>query len=203
VGLLRAPSWEWRVGSERPRLLGSAGSCGRSSTARAPAFQAGGAGSIPVARSSVPTKRVVLNTIQKLILGAAAALFATSTVLAVAQPGGLGDDDGDDSAAPAAETTTTTISHDATTSTTVGSVTTTTAGGTTSTTIATSVPETTSTTQLGATPTTRPSSGIGASGAGNVGDDIANTGHESMAAAGLALLGLGLSLRRAARVELG
>ena len=74
---------------------------GRSSTARAPAFQAGGAGSIPVARStrtrndqSTPTNEVLaLNAKEKLILGAAGVVFATSTVLAVAQPGDLGDDD--------------------------------------------------------------------------------------------------------------
>ena len=157
----------------------------------------------------VLTKRVVLNTSQKLILGAAGALFATSAFLAVAQPGDLGGDD-DDSAAPAATTTTTiseststTTGGDTTTTTAPGATTETTEAGTTDTTDTTVAGSTESTVTTvagsgGTTPTTRPSSGIGAGGAGSVGDDIADTGHESMLAGGLALLGLGLLVRRAA-----
>jgi hypothetical protein len=127
-------------------------------------------------------------------LGAAAALVATGTALAVVQPGDLGDE----TAAPAQETTTTTVSPDLTTTTTIAVTTTTTADSTTSTTAGGGA--TTTTIAGGTTTTTLGGSGIGQGGTPNGGaDGVADTGGESMIGAGMALGAIGLLLRRAAR----
>lgn len=132
---------------------------------------------------------VALNAKEKLILGAAGVLFATSTVLAVAQPGDLGDGDTD-----------TEVAQDST-STTVTSTTTTALPDSTSTTAAT----TTTTTAAGAgATTTTAGSGLGNNGAGDVrnpGDGTADTGMESMLLPGLALFGLGMAVRRVTRTH--
>jgi hypothetical protein len=169
------------------RVLGrlpSGPSGGRSSTARAPAFQAGGAGSIPVARSSSPTRCAVLKTPEKLILGAAALLLAAGGALAIAQPGDLGDEEVASNEVAAQETTTTEAEDETSTTDASGSdaplaTTTTTAGDvdTTSTTISGS----------GLSATTPPTGGA---------DGIADTGAESLLGPGLGLLALGLAGRR-------
>ena len=194
---------------------------GCSSTARAPAFQAGGAGSIPVTRSNRPPRssphRIEvdpLNASQKLILGAAAVVFAAGTVLAIVQPGDLGDDevasgDHDDST---------------TTSTTEAPTTTTTAGR------SPRPPRSPRRRRRSAprpprsaapprrpppwargddghdgrgtaTTTTTVGSGLGAGGAGTVNPDgtISDTGGESWIGARPGPLGLGLVLRRTSR----
>ena len=125
----------WVLEQAADRRLPSPAPSGCSSTARAPAFQAGGAGSIPVTRSSPPPRNVHLNTAEKLILAAVAVLFAVGVGLAIAQPGGLGDDD-EGAATP------TTLDHDGT-STDDGSTST---DGSTTTTKATTTTESTTTT---------------------------------------------------------
>ena len=179
-----------------PNALGrvpSAQTCGCSSTARAPAFQAGGAGSIPVTRSSPPSRNNVLKTPEKIVLGVAAALFAVGAAVAIAQPGDLGDD----GAAPSEESTTTTAADTTTTTT---AATTTSTSETTATTAGSSG-ATTTTTVGGDTTTTTAGSGIGSTDSGSVGtgDGIADTGMESLLGPGLALGALGLAVRRLAR----
>ena len=163
-----------------PARLPSLGHRGCSSTARAPAFQAGGAGSIPVTRSRPQPRSVVLRTTEKLILGAAALLFAGGTVIAIAKPGDLGTSSA--SATTSTTETTETTETTGTTSTTSTSTTSTTTGDTTTTTGGT----TTSTT--GGTTTTTVGTGPG--------DGMAHTGGDSMISAGMGLAVLALVLRR-------
>ncbi|MEX2293755.1 MAG: hypothetical protein WD691_08200 [Acidimicrobiales bacterium] len=107
---------------------------------------------------------MILKTPEKLILGAASLLFAVGVIVAIAQPGDLGDDD---TAAPVV-TTTTTMPVAVTT---------------------TSVPVEVT--------TTIPGSGLSVDGSASGGQDgTGDTGAASMLAPGLALLGLGLVLRR-------
>jgi hypothetical protein len=110
-------------------------------------------------------------------------------VLAVVQPGDLGDEE---TAGPAQETTTTTTEADLTTTTTIA--------------VSTTEPSTTETTAGGGatTTTTAPGSGLGEDTPPSGGTDgVADTGGESMLGAGMALGALGLLLRRATAARLG
>ena len=134
-------------------------------------------------------------------------MFATSTVLAVAQPGDLGDDD-TDTDETAQDTTTSTTSAAGETTTSVAGSSTTAAPITTVTTAApittTTTVGTTSTTAAAGTTSTTVGSGLGGVGSGDVRDPedgTAETGMESMLLPGVALLGLGLALRRATRTD--
>lgn len=101
------------------------------------------------------------------------------SALALVQPGDLGDDD---TAQPAESTTTTTAPTDLTTSSTVAVTT-------------TSAPSVETTTTIAG-------SGLGVSDPPSGGaDGTAVTGGESMIGLGMALLGLGLLLRRALRLQ--
>ncbi|MGQ0830248.1 MAG: hypothetical protein ACT4OV_01070 [Microthrixaceae bacterium] len=116
---------------------------------------------------------MTLNPPEKLVLSAAALLFAVGSALAIARPGDLG---GRDSAAPAAATSTT------------------------STTTSTTVPATTTSTMGDAPTPAIEGSGLGTSTPPTGGvDGVAQTGMESMLGVGLGLLGLGLGLRRVVR----
>jgi hypothetical protein len=146
-----------------------------------------------------------VNTSHKLILGASAVVFAAGTVVAIVQPGDLGDDD--TGTATSASTTTsevTTTTEPVTT--TVGGPDTTEAPATTtleppsSTTVAPTTTAAPSTTVPGETTTTL-SSGLGASGAGNPNTtgETAETGGREMLGLGLALAAAGLAGRRLVR----
>ncbi|MFZ6003865.1 MAG: hypothetical protein ACOYXM_08005 [Actinomycetota bacterium] len=101
------------------------------------------------------------------------------SALAIVQPGDLGDED---SAQPAESTTTTSPPTDLTTSSTIAVTTTSAPSGETTTTIA--------------------GSGLGVSEPPSGGaDGAAGTGGESMIGLGMALLGLGLLLRRGLRLQ--
>jgi hypothetical protein len=144
-----------------------------------------------------------VNTTHKLLLGASAVVFAAGTVVAIVQPGDLGDDDVA-STAPTSTTasTTTTTSVEVTTS--IESTTLTTAAGTSTTSGATATtthePATSTTAPSGVTTTTA-ASGLGASGAGNPNTtgETAETGGREMLGLGLLLGALGLAGRRIAR----
>ena len=144
---------------------------------------------------------MTLTAVHKLLLGAAAVVFAAGTVLAIAQPGDLGDDD----VSTAQEATTTTSTVAATTTTTELATTTSLADDGTTLTTTTALPTTTtvaSTTTSGAASTTTTiASGLGVGGNGSVNPDgvISDTGGESWIGVGLALLGLGLVTRRLTR----
>ena len=177
----------------RASRLRSGCPCGRSSTARAPAFQAGGAGSIPVARSSPPTRCSALKVSEKLVLGAAAVLVVVGAALAVIQPGDLSEED---TAAPAQATTSTTEG---------GGRPDDTAAPATSETTTTAVTPTTPAPSTETTAPADPPASVAGSGL-NVGapptggsDGVADTGGESMLGIGLALAAAGIVLRRAAR----
>ena len=118
------------------------------------------------------------------ILGAAAALiFIVGVVLAVAQPGDIGDDD---TAAPTPVSSTTTEAAETTTSSTAAETTTT-----------SEAPSTTTTTMT----TDGSGSGLGTDGSGSVDEgDLSNTGGpEWLLPIGGVLLAVGLSARRFAR----
>jgi hypothetical protein len=143
-----------------------------------------------------------VNTSQKLILGAATVVFAAGTVVAIVQPGDLGDDDVTSSAATTTtlsptttESPTTTLPLDGST-TTAPAVVTTIPGSGTSTTVASS-------TTVGGVTTTTVGSGLGAEGSGDVNPDdlVADTGMESMLPLGLALGALALAGRRLLRTN--
>ncbi len=117
-------------------------------------------------------------------------LLAAGGALAVVQPGDLGDSGSVASSAPTTEATTTTESS-----------TTTTESSTTTTVAPDASPAedgvTTTTTARGETAPTVAGSGMAGGGTPTGGTDgIAETGHESMLGAGLALGALGLALRR-------
>ena len=191
----------WALEQAADRRLPSPAPSGCSSTARAPAFQAGGAGSIPVTRStalrsSPPPRNVHLNTAEKLILGAVAVVFAAGVGLAIAQPGDLGDDDDEGAAATTTslddggttttgdETTTTPTTEDSTT--TSEDTTTTTVGDTTT---STAPPTTTTTVDSGV-------SGSGSDSDGGTDGELADSGGEDLAVPALGALGLALALGR-------
>jgi hypothetical protein len=111
-------------------------------------------------------------------------LLAAGAVVAITQPGDLGDQD---TAASVRETTTSTTETEPATTTTAEAP--------------TAAPTTTSTVAGdGTTTTTIAGSGLGTASPPSGGSDgIADTGGESMIGAGLGLLALGLLLRRAAR----
>jgi len=140
-----------------------------------------------------------VNASHKLILGAATVVFAAGTVVAIVQPGDLGDDDVTASAtttvAPTTTLAPTTTSLGGSTTTTPAVVTTIPGSGT-STTVA-------STTTLAGATTTTVGSGLGAEGSGDVNPDdlVADTGMESMLPLGLALGALALAGRRLLRTN--
>lgn len=112
-----------------------------------------------------------LKTPEKLLLIAASLLFAVGVIVAIAQPGDLGDED--DTAATAVTTTTMQVD------------------------VTTTVPPEMTTTVPAEVTTTIPGSGLGVDGPATGGQDgTGDTGAESMLGPGLALLGLGLVLRR-------
>jgi hypothetical protein len=141
-----------------------------------------------------------VNTSQKLILGAATVVFAAGTVVAIVQPGDLGDDDVTASATTTTVAPTTTLAPTTTSlegsTTTTPAVVTTIPGSGTSTTVA-------STTTLAGVTTTTVGSGLGAEGSGDVNPDdlVADTGMESMLPLGLALGALALAGRRLLRTN--
>ncbi len=142
-----------------------------------------------------------MNASHKLILGAATVVFAAGTVVAIVQPGDLGDDDVTSSAttttvSPTTTEPTTTLPLDDGSTTTSPAVVTTSPGSGTSTTLA-------PTTTLAGVTTTTVGSGLGAEGSGDVNPDdlVADTGMESMLPLGLALGALALAGRRLLRTN--
>jgi hypothetical protein len=137
-----------------------------------------------------------VNASQKLILGAATVVFAAGTVVAIVQPGDLGDDDVTSSATTSTTVAPTTTSPLDGSTTTSPAVVTTIPGSGTSTTVA-------STTTVGGVTTTTVGSGLGAEGSGDVNPDdlVADTGMESMLPLGLALGALALAGRRLLRTN--
>ena len=142
-------------------------------------------------------------------------VFTASTVVAIVQPGDLGDDEvasGGQVTSTTTSTTeapTTTVGGTVTTATTVGGTATTattvdttaTTVGTTATTATTVGSTATTATTTGGTTSTTVGSGLGAGGNGTTNPDgtISDTGGESWIGLGLALFGLGLVLRRTSR----
>ncbi len=143
-----------------------------------------------------------MNASHKLILGAATVVFAAGTVVAIVQPGDLGDDEVTSSATTTTlsptttESPTTTLPLDDGSTTTSPAVVTTIPGSGASTTVA-------PTTTLGGVTTTSVGSGLGAEGSGDVNPDdlVADTGMESMLPLGLALGALALAGRRLLRTH--
>jgi hypothetical protein len=125
----------------------------------------------------------------KPLLAASLALLAGGAVLAVAQPGDLGDDDEGAQSVDGPDSS----------STTTAGVTVTTGAGQVG--VTTSTTATTATTGTATTATTAAGSGLGSNGVSRADDATATTGIESMLGPGLLAAAAAVVLRRAGRTR--